>query len=210
MKNLALLILRLTLGTLMAGHGAQKLFGWFSGPGLKNTGGFMETLGMRPGHVWGPIAALGEFTGGFMTALGFLSPMGPQNIMGAMAVAGRRAHWKLPVWASQGGAELPLMNFAAALTLAILGPGRYSLDRMFGIRLPRWLVALTWLNHVAVTSAALFRPEVAERATARFTREPVVYNPPAAHPESNNEPTIVVEKRSRVTGAAEQKEHAGI
>jgi hypothetical protein len=36
----------------MAGHGAQKLFGSFGGPGLKGTSGFMEMLGMRPGRPW--------------------------------------------------------------------------------------------------------------------------------------------------------------
>jgi putative oxidoreductase len=42
------MIVRVVQGSLMAGHGAQKLFGSFGGPGLKGTSGFMEKLGMRP------------------------------------------------------------------------------------------------------------------------------------------------------------------
>lgn len=51
-----------------------------------------------------------------------------------------KVHWGKPIWVTQGGAELPVTNMAAALTLALTGPGRFSLDRLFGIRLPRWLV----------------------------------------------------------------------
>jgi putative oxidoreductase len=162
MKNLTILFLRLVVGTLLAGHGAQKLFGWFEGPGLKGTHGFMESLGMKPGRVWGTVAALGEFVGGVLTALGFLNPLGPMNVAAAMTVAIRRAHWNKPIWAGSGGAELPLTNLAAVSVVAAAGPGRYSLDSMFGLKLPRWLVALAWIWTAGVTAAALQRPEIAQ------------------------------------------------
>lgn len=189
MKNLGLLIMRLVLGTLMAAHGAQKLFGWWSGPGLKGTHGFMEMLGMRPGKVWGTMAAVGETSGGALTVLGLLNPIGPLNIMSAMAVAIRRVHWKTPVWASEGGAELPLVNMASAMTIALVGPGKYSLDRAFGLRMPRWLVALTWLNTLGITAAAIMRPEIAERVVEKASS--VV--PSALQPTT--EPGIEVETR---------------
>jgi putative oxidoreductase len=162
MKNLALLFLRLVVGTLLAGHGSQKLFGWFEGPGLKGTHGFMEMLGLKPGRVWGTVAALGEFVGGIFTALGFLNPLGPMNVAAAMTVAIRRAHWGKPIWAASGGAELPLTNLAAVSVIAAAGPGRYSLDSAFGIKLPRWLVALAGIWTAGVTIAALQRPEIAQ------------------------------------------------
>ncbi|MGH2442689.1 MAG: DoxX family protein [Chloroflexota bacterium] len=198
MKNIALLILRVTVGALLAGHGAQKLFGWFGGPGLKGTKGFMESLGLSPSHIWGPAGAFGEFSGGVLTALGLFNPIGPQNIMSMMAVATRRVHWKNGVWNSANGFELPLTNLAVGASLALMGPGKYSLDRMFGIRLPKWFVALTWLNHVAVTGAALFRPELVQAGLNKVTGGSVAHAPSAEFPlqvETRPVPPVAVEKQ---------------
>ena len=133
------LIVRLAQGTLMAGHGAQKLFGSFGGPGLEGTSGFMEMLGMRPGRPWAYLAGLSEFGGGVLTALGLLNPLGPLGIIGSMSMATRKAHWGKPVWVTEGGAELPLLNIAVSTALMIREPDRYSLDRLLGIRLPLWV-----------------------------------------------------------------------
>lgn len=200
MKNFGLLILRLTVGTMMAGHGAQKVFGAFEGPGLQGTKGFMENLGVRPGQVWGPVAAVGEFSGGVLTALGFLHPIGPQNIAATMIVATKRVHWKLPLWASAGGAELPLTNLAAALALMFAGPGRFSLDHLFGFRLPRWLVALSYLNVIGVTAAAIFRPEVVQRALDSVIGEEPAYEGPA-----DSEPHLEVETVHRTQEAVTEQ-----
>ena len=132
-------IVRLAQGSLMAGHGAQKLFGSFGGPGLEGTSGFMEMLGMRPGRPWAYLAGLSEFGGGVLTALGLLNPLGPLGIIGAMSMATRKAHWGKPIWVTEGGAELPLLNIAVSTALMIREPDRYSLDRVLGIRLPRWV-----------------------------------------------------------------------
>jgi putative oxidoreductase len=51
-NDLAALVVRLVQGSLLAGHGAQKLFGTFGGHGLEGTSGFMEMLGLRPGRPW--------------------------------------------------------------------------------------------------------------------------------------------------------------
>jgi putative oxidoreductase len=132
-------IVRLAQGSLMVGHGAQKLFGSFGGPGLEGTSGFMEMLGMRPGRPWAYLAGLSEFGGGVLTALGLLNPLGPLGIIGSMSMATRRAHWGKPVWVTEGGAELPLLNIAVSTALMIREPDRYSLDRILGIRLPAWV-----------------------------------------------------------------------
>jgi putative oxidoreductase len=58
---LAALVVRLVQGSLLAGHGAQKLFGTFGGHGLEGTSGFMEMLGLRPGRPWAFLAGLCEF-----------------------------------------------------------------------------------------------------------------------------------------------------
>jgi putative oxidoreductase len=132
-------IVRVAQGSLMAGHGAQKLFGAFGGPGLEGTSGFMEMLGMRPGRPWAYLAGLAEFGGGVLTALGLLHPLGPLGIIGAMSMATRKAHWGKPIWVTEGGAELPVLNIAVSTALMIREPDRYTLDRILGIRLPAWV-----------------------------------------------------------------------
>jgi putative oxidoreductase len=138
--DLALLALRLTSGGLLAGHGAQKLLGWFGGHGLKGTAGWLESLGLRPGKPWALAPGRSEMSGGLMTALGLLNPLGPVNTIGAMSMATAKGHWGKPIWVTAGGAELPLTNVAIATALAIIGPGKYSLDRALGVKLPRWLL----------------------------------------------------------------------
>ena len=142
MGNLASLILRLALGGLMAGHGAQKLFGSFSGPGIEGTSGFMEMLGLKPGRQWAYLAGASEFGGGVLTLLGFLNPVGPLGVIGSMAMAAKAAHGGKPIWVTEGGAELPVTNIAAATALILGGSGKYSLDRALGTRLPGWLAPL--------------------------------------------------------------------
>jgi len=142
MSNLAALVMRLVLGGLMAGHGAQKLFGSFRGPGLEGTSGFMEMLGLQPGRPWAVLAGLSEFGGGVLTLLGFLNPLGPLGVIGSMAMAATTAHKGKPIWVTEGGAELPLTNMAAATALILNGPGKWSLDRAMGLSLPRWLAPL--------------------------------------------------------------------
>jgi len=139
-RDSGLLVLRLITGSLLAGHGSQKLFGWFSGPGLQGTAGWLESLGLKPGSMWAKVAASSEFGGGLLTSLGFLHPLGSLTALAPMIMATATAHRGKPIWVTAGGAELPVTNMAAALALILTGPGRFSLDRLFGIRLPRTLV----------------------------------------------------------------------
>ncbi|MDQ0928845.1 putative membrane protein YphA (DoxX/SURF4 family) [Bacillus atrophaeus] len=74
MLSVGLLIIRLIIGLLFVGHGAQKLFGWFGGHGLKGTGGWFESIGMKPGVTVALLAGLSELFGGIMFALGLLTP----------------------------------------------------------------------------------------------------------------------------------------
>src|SRR5919112_5531651 len=150
LEDAAPTIVRLVQGSLMAGHGAQKLFGSFGGPGLEGTSGFMEMLGMRPGRPWAYMAGLSEFAGGVLTVLGLLNPLGPLGVIGSMSMATRKAHWGKPIWVTEGRAELPVLNIAISTALMIREPDAYSLDRLLGIRLPRW-VGLVGLVAVILT-----------------------------------------------------------
>lgn len=131
--NLGLLIIRLIFGLLMAGHGAQKLFGWFGGHGLAGTGGFFEQLGFRPGKHFAAVASLSEFIGGLLFAAGFLGPVAPALILAVMLVASISVHWRNGVFASTNGVEIPLLYAACVVGIALIGFGSYSLDAALGL-----------------------------------------------------------------------------
>jgi putative oxidoreductase len=134
--NLGLLVLRLVLGLTFMGHGGQKLFGWFSGPGLSGTISMMQRLGARPARLWALAAALAEFGGGLLLALGLFSPLGSLGVIAAMLVAIIQVHWSKGFWNTKGGIEFPLINMAVALALALTGSGSYSLDAVLGTSFP--------------------------------------------------------------------------
>jgi putative oxidoreductase len=126
--NLGKVALRGTVGPLLGGHGTQKLFGWFGGPGPDATGGFFENLGLRPGKRHAVAAGVSETVGGVLLTLGALTPVASGIISGTMITAIRKAHAEKGPWVTEGGYEYPLSLIAASLTLAETGPGRPSVD----------------------------------------------------------------------------------
>jgi putative oxidoreductase len=140
--DVGLLLLRLVVGLYLVGHGSQKLFGWFGGQGLAGTEAGMGRLGLRPARLWALNAGLVETGGGLLLALGLLSPLGSLGIAAAMLVASLTVHWGRGLFNQTGGPELPVAYLAAALALALTGPGRYSLDGWLGLALPEPAVGL--------------------------------------------------------------------
>ncbi len=144
--SLGLLVVRIVVGLLLAGHGAQKLFGWFGGHGFAGTTGFLQSRGFKPAGFWTLLGGLGEFGGGVLLALGFLSPLGAIAIFASMLMAVLKFHWTKGLWVTNGGFEYPLVLLLLSLVLGLVGPGSYSLDALFGIALP---TALFWLGIAA-------------------------------------------------------------
>jgi putative oxidoreductase len=137
-----LLVARLVFGTVMAAHGAQKLFGWFGGYGIAGTGGFFESVGFRPGRALALAAGIGETGSGLLVALGLFGPIGPAVMLSVMVVASS-LHWSNGLFAMSNGIELPLLYGASAVTLAFTGYGEYSLDALFGAS-RFWTPELVW------------------------------------------------------------------
>jgi putative oxidoreductase len=156
-SDAALLVIRAVSGGLLAGHGAQKLFGTFDGPGLGNTAQVMERIGLKPGSFWGTLAAVSEFGGGGLLALGLLSPLAAIGAASAMTMAVAKGHWGKPIWASQGGGELAVAYGALALGVGLGGPGKYSLDHALGIKVPAWVVAGAGLGALALLGLGIQR-----------------------------------------------------
>ncbi len=140
LTDLALLILRVTIGLLFAAHGAQKLFGWFGGKGLKKWAATLQQLGMAPGGFWAAINALAEFLGGLLLILGVLTPVACAALISTMIVAIVKVHWTKGLWNRDGGYEFPLTLLVTALTIGLSGPGAYTLNPQFFARLPQLLL----------------------------------------------------------------------
>jgi putative oxidoreductase len=126
-----LLLLRVVIGGTMFAHGAQKLFGWFGGHGLRGTAGFFGSLGWRLPLLMAFLAGLGEASG-LAFALGFLTPLAALGIAVVMLNAIVVVHWKNGFFAGNGGIEFPLVLAAVAVGVAATGPGRFSIDRWIG------------------------------------------------------------------------------
>ncbi len=136
----ALLILRVVAGLTLAAHGAQKLFGWFGGPGYAKLAQGFRVQGFRPAWLWSPLVILGELSGGLSLAVGILTPLGAAGAVGAMIMAILKAHWKNGFFNSAGGLEFPLQLLTMSVAIGLAGPGGYALDALlaahFKIALP--------------------------------------------------------------------------
>ena len=131
--DLGLLVLRLAVGLIIAPHGAQKLFGWFGGYGIKGTGGWIESLGLKNGALLAFLAGAAEFFGGLGIAAGLFTPIAAAGVIVAMVVAIATAHKGKGFFNTNGGSELPLLIALGALGIAIAGPGAYSLATTLGL-----------------------------------------------------------------------------
>jgi putative oxidoreductase len=130
---IGLLVLRVTLGLVLAAHGAQKLFGWFGGLGLHGTGRGLAALGFHPGRRHAFVAGLVELTGGFLLALGLATPLAATTFVSVMFVAAVGVHMRNGFFITDNGYEYNLVLAVSALSLAFTGPGSLSLDAAFGL-----------------------------------------------------------------------------
>ncbi|OKJ85052.1 DoxX family protein [Streptomyces sp. CB01883] len=112
----------------MAAHGAQKLFGLFGGGGLTATGQAFAGLGYRPGKVFAAIGGGSEFLGGLGLAFGLLTPLAAAALIGTMINAMVTVTGAHGLWDSDGGVEYNVCIAVAALAVAAIGPGRFSVD----------------------------------------------------------------------------------
>jgi putative oxidoreductase len=147
-----LLLLRIVVGGTMFSHGAQKLFGWFGGHGLRGTAGFFGNLGYRAPLLMTLAAGLAE-SGGLLFAAGFVTPLAALGIAVVMLNAIAIVHWPKGFFNANGGLEFPLTLLTVAVAVSAIGPGRFSLDRAIG-----WddnISGVWWGVGVAVAAAAI-------------------------------------------------------
>ncbi|MFT4471189.1 DoxX family protein [Arthrobacter sulfonylureivorans] len=122
-------VLRVVLGFLFAAHGWQKFNEWT----VAGTQAAFGQMGIPAADIAAPIVAGLELGGGIALILGVLTRLVAAlltlNMIGALVLV----HISAGVFVEAGGYELVLLLGAAALTLALVGPGRISVDRaLFG------------------------------------------------------------------------------
>jgi putative oxidoreductase len=117
----------------MAGHAAQKLFGWLgAGRRQPEVEGFAE-LGYRPAIFFVRAAGMAELASGFLLTMGLLTPVGGALLAATSTQAIEAAKWKNGPWSQDDGYEYLLVLAACGLVFAFLGAGRYSLDAAWNI-----------------------------------------------------------------------------
>jgi putative oxidoreductase len=140
--EIALLGLRIVVGLAFAAHGAQKLFGAFGGNGIAGTARSFERVGLRPGklHAWA--AGTTEFLGGFLIALGLVTPLAAAALIAVMVAATLTVTLPNGFFVDNNGYEYNLVVVATLFALAGIGAGDWSLDSAVGIDLTGTLSAV--------------------------------------------------------------------
>jgi putative oxidoreductase len=115
-------VARIAIGFTFSLHGWQKTFGAFGG-----LGGFKPPLTSMLGA-----AGVIETIGGALIILGLFTRPVAFLLAGEMAVGYFRTHAPRGFWPITNGGELAVFYCFYFLWLSSAGPGRWSLDRLFG------------------------------------------------------------------------------
>jgi putative oxidoreductase len=126
--DLALLLMRLPVGAVFFAHGAQKVFGWFGGPGLQKT---VEMMSQAYPPIVAYLVSFGELTAGLGLIVGFLARIAAAGMFIEMLGAVLLVHWKGGFFSQNKGYEFPLTLCLVSLAIVLLGPGAFSLDAAF-------------------------------------------------------------------------------
>jgi putative oxidoreductase len=123
-STIGLTALRIATGFIFAAHGWQK----YSEFTIAGTQGAFAEMGVPMASAVAPVVAALELIGGIALILGLLSrPIAALlalDMLGALVLV----HAPAGVFIANNGYELVLILAAAALGVALIGPGRISLD----------------------------------------------------------------------------------
>ena len=134
--DIALLIMRLSLGGVIFAHGAQKLFGWFGGYGFEGTMGyFTGTVGLP--YIIGALVILGESLGAIALMLGLFGRFMSVSIflimLGALYFDHAQNGFYMNWYGNRAGGEgieFDLLVFGLSLAILLIGSGKYSIDHL--------------------------------------------------------------------------------
>lgn len=132
MDDFGLLAVRVALGFVMMYHGTEKLLGWWGGEGIDGATAFFERLGYRPPRLMAYVAAVTESLAGALMILGLLTPIAATMLIGIL-VNVMAVHLRNGFSRKRNGIEYETVLLAIAVCMAATGPGRWSLDQLFGV-----------------------------------------------------------------------------
>lgn len=158
--DLGLLLLRVTVGVLLAMRGLQKLFGMFGGPGID---GFTQTLsdsGFDQARILAIAGGVVELVAGVMLVVGLATPVAAAGLLGlvGLGIAIRLTGTDpIPVLSDTTRGLEPSVLYAAALVaLLFAGPGRWSADRKWAWSHRPRFSGVVWLVIVAVIAGLVW------------------------------------------------------
>ena len=133
-KNMLLLVIRLSIGTIFTLHGCQKVLGWFKGPGLSGWLNFMKS--MQVPTLLAYASAFFEFLGGIMLIVGFMPEIGALMTACVMMGAIYLVHLPHGFFIQDGGYEYSLLLLILSLLIVMFGAGQwYIWDPFINLRI---------------------------------------------------------------------------
>ena len=163
--DLGLLLLRLALGVTLALHGVAKYRG-----GISGVGRWFASEGLKPGILHAHFAALSEVGFGCALAAGLLTPLSCMGYLGVMTVAGWVGHRKNGFFIIKDGWEYVFVLAAATASLALVGPGSWSLDNALGLTWSGvgWFVLTGWggVGSAVALLLGFYRPKAEQESAA--------------------------------------------
>jgi putative oxidoreductase len=169
--DLALLLLRLTVGLTFAAHGAQKAFGWWGGPGPEGWSKAVGGMGYQPLGLFAGLAVGAELIGGLALALGLLTPLAAAALVAQALVIILRVHWPQGFFNQAGGLEFPLVLGVGAMAVGLIGAGGVSLDAWLGLEADPATRVLLVLAGLVAGALAFSMPELRETWEERRARD---------------------------------------
>jgi putative oxidoreductase len=159
-ETAVLLLVRVVVGLIMIMHGLNH---WRGGGRIEGTARWFTGLGLRQGVLQAWMSVLTEVGAGILLVLGLLTPLACAAVISVMLVAGLLAHRPNGFFVFKDGYEYVLTLAVVALALAVLGPGRWSLDHAAGVDLTGWTGGAIALGAAVVATGGLlgtfWRPE---------------------------------------------------
>ena len=127
--DVALFLLRFSMGVLFIAHGSQKLFGAFGGGGINAFAQMLSGLGFAPAIFWAYLAGYVELLGGLFLLAGFLTKISSALLFILIVIATLKVHLAKGFFLSNGGFEYNFVILCVLLAILIAGPGKFALMR---------------------------------------------------------------------------------